>query len=172
VTRCATEAINHPLLDRLKITMPQSVEAIRASNTRRKEMKTLKFGIFWAQYLVHARPNDSFGFISTIVDSARRSLTNFNQNSKTIPVNTLSSKRVVSTDKKDFFQSFDSSLKSTFPHSGIGSNGFKAISRTGPDPNGFMDHSFDMFDKGLNNLKSQFGNGGTSAVNNIHPSLG
>ena len=29
-----------------------------------------------------------------------------------------------------------------------------------------------MFAKGLNNLKSQFGNGGTSAVNNIHPNIG
>ena len=70
------------------------------------------------------------------------------------------------------FQHRDSLLESIFPHSCIGCKGFTAVSRTGNDTNGFMDKLFDMFEKGLNNLKSQFVNGGTSAVKNSPSNIG
>ena len=35
-----------------------------------------------------------------------------------------------------------------------------------------MDQSFDMFERGLDSLRSQFGNGEKSAVNNIPPNIG
>ena len=50
-------------------------------------------------------------------------------------------------------RSFSNLFIPTFPYSGRGGKGLKAISRTGLDPNGFMDKSFAMFE-----------NGGTSAT--------
>ena len=74
---------------------------------------------------------------------------------------TVHSKHVLSTNRKD------SNIESTFPHSGKGVKDFQDISRTGLDPSGNIDQSFDTFEKGLNNLKSQFGNGETSDFNII-----
>ena len=99
----------------------------------RKKMKALMFDIFLSQYLVHARPQNSFGFLSTFVDNARRSFTNFKQKGQMFSANTLHRKQIVPTNRED------SSIETTFPHSGKGGKGFTNMSRTGLDPNGFMD---------------------------------
>ena len=101
----------------------------RQHKKNRKKMKALMFGILLSQYLVHARPQNNFDFLSTFIDTARRSFTNFKQNSQMFSANTVHSKQILSTDREESFKSFDSNMESIFPHSGKGGRGFKPISR-------------------------------------------
>ena len=76
----------------------------------RKKMKALMFCIFLSQYLVHARPQNSFDFLGTFPETARRSFTNINQKREQNSANTVHSKKILSTDREEFFKSFYSNI--------------------------------------------------------------
>ena len=76
----------------------------------RKKMKALMFDIFLSQYLVHARPQNSFDFLGPFPESARRSFTNINQKREHNSANTVHSKKILSTDREEFFKSFYSNI--------------------------------------------------------------